>query len=169
LITSYISEGLPWDDNFFKLFISHLAIYKSFAEELQHSLEIYNITAFVAHKDIKPSQDWEEEIKDRLRTCDSLIAILHSDFHNSDWTDQEIGIAIGLNKMVASINLGSMPYGFLERFQALNGNGKVSNQIAQEIYEMLRDNKATQKKYQERLLKNLLNQIVLMQRKKIFY
>ena len=84
-----------WKEGTFKVFISHLAIHRRFAGELQEQLATLGISAFVAHNDIEPTAEWQTEIEKGLATCDSLVALLHSDFHKSNWTDQEIGLSWG--------------------------------------------------------------------------
>jgi hypothetical protein len=38
---------------------------------------------------------------------DILVALMTNEFQNSNWIDQEIGIALGRNKKVISVNLGT--------------------------------------------------------------
>jgi hypothetical protein len=53
---------------------------------------------------------------------DALAAIMTEDFHNSNWTDQEVGFALGRHVPVIPLRLGRTPYGFLARVQALSCN-----------------------------------------------
>lgn len=75
-----VSHPSFWKEGTFKVFISHLAIYRTFAGELQEQLMKLGISAFVAHNDIEPTTEWQIEIEKALATCDSLVALLHSDF-----------------------------------------------------------------------------------------
>src|ERR1700728_902268 len=84
-----------WQKRMFRLFVSHLATYRAFAADLQTALLDLGISCFVAHNDIEPTEDWQTQIQLALATCDSLIALLHPGFHISNWTDQEIGFAMG--------------------------------------------------------------------------
>jgi len=132
-----------WDDGMFRLFISHLAIYKKTAANIQAALQEYGISSFVAHNDIMPTTEWEDQIELALSTCDALIALLHDKFHESNWTDQEIGFAMGRGVSVCSVHLGQTPYGFIGRFQAFNGTGKTVAELAREIFDAFRKNKQT--------------------------
>ena len=38
---------------------------------------------------------------------------------------------------VFSVRLGQVPYGFIGRFQAFNGNGKSQKDLATELFEVL--------------------------------
>jgi hypothetical protein len=53
---------------------------------------------------------------------DALAAIMTEDFHDSNWTDQEVGFALGRHVPVIPLRLGRNPYGFLARIQALSCN-----------------------------------------------
>jgi hypothetical protein len=122
---------------------------KKFASELQQALDHYGITSFVAHKDIKPTAEWQNEIELALSTCDALVALLHPEFHESEWTDQEIGFVMGRAMPVFSVTLGEAPYGFIGKTQAFNGIGKTATALAREIFDALRKNKQTQDKMAE--------------------
>lgn len=138
-----------WKSDHFRLFLSHLAAHKKFSGELQQALEHYGISAFVAHNDINPTAEWQNEIELALSTCDALVALLHPGFHESKWTDQEIGFVMGRAMPVFSVTLGETPYGFIGKTQAFNGTGKTAIALAREIFDALRKNKQTQDKMAE--------------------
>lgn len=75
-----------------------------------------------------------------------MIALLHPDFHKSNWTDQETGFAMGRGVPVYAVKFGQDPYGFIARFQAFNGNNKTAAQIGTEIFEAFLKSKQTQKR-----------------------
>jgi hypothetical protein len=129
-----------------------LATHKVFAAELQTYLLGYGISSFVAHNDIEPTSEWQNEIESALATCDSLVALLHEEFHKSNWTDQEIGFAMGRGVPVCSVRLGQTPYGFIGRFQAFNGHGKSAEYLAKELFESYLKNKQTERKMTEAIV-----------------
>lgn len=135
---SVLSEPLFWGGGKLKVFLSHLSIHKLFASELQTALARLGISAFVAHEDIEPDAEWQDEIEKALRTCDALVALLHPDFNKSTWTDQEVGYALGRGVPVFSVRLGVSPYGLFGRKQAFNGNGKTAQEIARELFDAYR-------------------------------
>ena len=51
-------EPAFWRKGMFRLFISHLAIHREWAGELQEALLPYGISSFVAHNDIEPTTEW---------------------------------------------------------------------------------------------------------------
>lgn len=146
-----------WKENYFRLFISHSSKIKSLAHELKESLESYAISAFVAHDDIEPTKEWLIVIEDALRTCDGLIALINQDFHESKWTDQEVGVCFGLNKIIIPIKLNVDPYGFFGKFQGLKGECLSSDSIAFNIFNLLIKKESTTKKISHALVRMFVN------------
>lgn len=146
-------EPAFWQKDMLRVFVSHLAAHRAFAAELQTALLKYGISCFVAHNDIEPTQEWQTQIEIALATCESLIALLHPTFHASNWTDQEIGFAMGRNVPVFSVRFGQDPYGFIGRFQGFNGNGKTTADLARELFDVYRKNKQSQKRMGEVLVR----------------
>lgn len=149
------SQGIDppfWRKGMFRLFVSHLASHKASAAKLQEAALEFGISCFVAHNDIEPTQEWQTQIETALATCDAVVALLHPDFHKSNWTDQELGFGMGRGIPVFAIRLGQDPYGFIGRFQAFNGNGKNGPAIAKELFDAFRKGKQTQKRMSEVLV-----------------
>ena len=138
-------EPTFWERDRFRLFLSHLAKHRRFANDVQLRLADYGVSAFVAHNDIEPTREWQDEIEAALATCDALLALLHRKFHESTWTDQEIGYAMGRDLLIVSVDLGTVPYGFIGKFQALQGTDK-SDEIADELAKILWKHPKTRKK-----------------------
>jgi len=109
-----------WGVDGFRVFLSHKTNVKKETAILKEELKLYGITSFVAHEDIHPTKEWQNEIENALHTMDSFVALLTSEFHNSNWTDQEVGFAIGRGVPIISVKLGMDPYGFIGKFQALS-------------------------------------------------
>lgn len=103
-------------------FLSYSHKDKRLAGNIKAKLKQYGFDCFLAHEDIAPSVEWQEEILRQLQGCDALIAVLTSAFDNSDWTHQEIGIAFGrgpIMPIMVPVKVTRMPVGFLSRFQAI--------------------------------------------------
>ena len=135
-----------------KVFLSHLAANRQFAGALQQCLLEYGISCFVAHNDIEPTTEWVVEIEMALATCDAAVALLTPNFHKSNWTDQELGFAMGRGLPVFAVHLGQTPYGFIGRFQAFDGQGKTPPTLAKELFDAYRKNKQTQRRMAEVLV-----------------
>lgn len=109
-----------WDKECFRVFLSHKAEVKKETSELKDTLKLFGVSCFVAHEDIHPTKEWQNEIENALHTMDSFVALLTDGFHDSLWTDQEVGFAFGRGIPIISVKLGKDPYGFIGKFQALS-------------------------------------------------
>jgi hypothetical protein len=110
-----------WGHQHVRVFLSHKATVKAEAAQLRKAFLRCGIGAFVAHEDIEPTQEWQKEIERALFSMDALVALLSPDFHDSDWTDQEVGVAIGRGVPLISVRLGRDPYGLMGKGQGLGG------------------------------------------------
>src|SRR6267143_5007770 len=102
-----------------KVFVSHSHAEREVAVSIKEELGRFGCDAFVAHEDIQPTADWPKVILDRLRACDVFLALLSESFSDSDWTDQETGIALALDKVIVPIKMNHDPYGFIANIQAM--------------------------------------------------
>lgn len=128
----------PWPEGTLRAFISHTHHNKTLAGKLQQELQGYGVACFVAHENIEPLQDWDVELRRALDSMHVLIALITRHFHASNWTDQEIGIAIGKDVPVIPVHLGVDPYGFIGRIQALKQDptGVNVGALASEIFRL---------------------------------
>lgn len=110
-----------WGPYHIRVFLSHKATFKAETSRLKQSFARCGIGAFVAHEDIEPTQEWQQEIERALFSMDALVALLTPDFHDSKWTDQEIGVAIGRGMPHVAVRLGLDPYGLMGKNQGLGG------------------------------------------------
>jgi TIR domain len=113
------SEKRIWGDGGFRLFLGHKSEVKKQTAELKENLGLFGISAFVAHADILPTRAWQAEIENALHSMDAFAALMTEDFHDSNWTDQEVGFALARGVPMIAVQLGCDPYGFLGKFQAL--------------------------------------------------
>ena len=111
-----------WEDGCFRLFLSHKTEAKKETAELKKSLRSYGISSFVAHEDIHPTEEWQNEIENALATMDGFVAIMTKEFHESNWTDQEVGYAFARGVPLIALRLGRDPYGFIGKFQGLTAD-----------------------------------------------
>lgn len=135
--SSRILEATFWEPFHLRIFISHLSEFKKTTGQLQAVLRRYGISAFVAHVDIEPTREWMDEIEAGLHSMDALLAILMPGFKESNWTDQEVGVAVGRGVLVIPVIKGLNPYGFISRYQGLDSQGKTVANIANEVFQIL--------------------------------
>jgi hypothetical protein len=104
---------------------------------LKTLLRSYGIDGFVAHDDIEPTREWQDVIESALATCEALLAWLTEDFPGSRWTDQEVGFCVGRSVLVIPVRRGLDPYGFIYKYQGIQGAGKAMQVIASEVRRIL--------------------------------
>lgn len=135
------NSGRPrnWQDPIpFRLFISHVSKDKAKATRLKECFAPFGVSAFVAHEDIKPTLEWQHEIERALATMDAMVAIHTTGFAASNWTQQEVGFALGRAAKIISLKMGEDPTGFISRHQALALGSRRAEVIAQEIVDLLK-------------------------------
>lgn len=117
-------EGLGiWKHGYIRVFVSHKAEYKEEVGALKVGLHKYGIDCFVAHDTIEPLEEWEDQIRKSLFSMEILLTFITDNFSESNWTDQEIGVAIGRGIPIIPLKMQRKdPYGFIGRYQALRGN-----------------------------------------------
>lgn len=147
-----------WKTDHFRLFITHVATQKTVAHQLKEHLEPFYVSCFVAHDDIEPTREWEDEIEEALRSMDALAALLSSDFHASNWTDQEVGFAVGTGRLVLPLRFGSNPYGFIAKYQGYQiAAGVAYSSVAQDILKILARHGRTSATFAKALVSRLEN------------
>lgn len=116
-------DTLPfWTPGELRLFISHRDTHKAEARDLADELKAYGISAFVAHDTIEPMTTWQREIEKGLETMEVMLALITDDFHDSVWTNQEVGYALGKGVPVIPLKLERTdPAGFVGPKQAVKG------------------------------------------------
>lgn len=112
------TEGV-WFPDRIRVFVSHTHAHRQVAGTIAHVLEGYGFSCFVAHDAIEPSREWQDVIELALNTCDVLIAYVTPGFSDSDWTDQEVGWAMGRGLIVIPLRAGADPYGFFGSYQGV--------------------------------------------------
>lgn len=109
------------DNNKLLLFFSYSTRDKTVVGHFKKFLEHYGFVVFVAHDydAIKPAVKWKNEIIDNIRNCDVFIPFITNDFKESNWTDQETGMAKINDKFIIPIEVDKSPYGFIGNIQSL--------------------------------------------------
>lgn len=134
-----------WGTERVRVFLSHKSSVRQNVSRLKQSLARCGIAAFVAHEDIEPTEEWQREIERALFSMDALVALLTEDYHESNWTDQEAGVAIGRGVPLIAVRLGLDPYGLMGRGQGLSGcvwedTDNMAARVFQVLHKRLADN-----------------------------
>lgn len=127
-----------WKENALRLFISHRDEDKAAAQSLADDLEEYGVSAFVAHDAIKPMKEWQKEILKGLATMEVMLVLLTEEFHESVWTNQEVGFALGRGIPIICLKIGPVdPKGFISSHQALKRNPDELGKAASDVMKAL--------------------------------
>jgi hypothetical protein len=129
------------------VFISYSSADKSIAGCLKDLMEKFEMSAFLAHEDITPSRNWEKEIIKNLKKCQVFLPILSSSYIRSDWTAQETGFALALNKLVVPLKIDSdtNPYELIRHLQVLNLDSEDMKSSCAKIMIAINDNPSLKK------------------------
>ncbi|MEM6474610.1 MAG: toll/interleukin-1 receptor domain-containing protein [Pseudomonadota bacterium] len=89
------------------VFISYSETDENFAHELEEALKERGLEAYAYKTNVKPGDRWPDELKARLRSCDTLVAIISSRvIEEKEWIRAEIGAAWVLGKRIFQAKLG---------------------------------------------------------------
>ena len=158
-----------WTPNQIRLFISHRDNHKVAANLLAEQLKEYGISAFVAHDSIEPMKTWRQEILNGLETMEIMLAFITDNFHESTWTNQEIGYALGKNIPIISLKLErSDPEGFINDIQALKSNLDTPTLATKDIYKLISERLGNDKRTQSALISAFIKSDDYNQAKKRF-
>lgn len=127
-----------WRENCLRLFISHRDAHKVAAHSLAEALEPFGVCSFVAHDRIKPMKEWQREILNGLMTMEVMLVLLTDDFHESDWTNQEVGFALGKGIPIIAVKVGNTdPKGFINAKQAMKADLANMAACAADVHSLL--------------------------------
>jgi len=127
-----------WESGYIRLFISHKNKYKKEAALLGEYLNKSGVSCFVAHDTIEPMSKWQKEIWKALMTMEVLLAFITDDFSEGDWTDQELGVALGRGIPIIPLKIQSKPpHGFISETQAVKGGLEDLESTSNQVFETI--------------------------------
>ncbi|MYD94475.1 MAG: TIR domain-containing protein [Chloroflexi bacterium] len=149
-----------WKANLLRIFLSHRDQYKSEARALADALEPYGVSTFVAHDAIKPMKEWQVEILNGLTTMEVMLVLLTEDFHESTWTNQEIGFALAKGTPIVCVKVGAVdPPGFIGSRQALKASLERISDAAPLVYRALIDEIGQESRLKEILIEAFVSSV----------
>ncbi len=104
-----------------KAFISYSSIDKKYGGAVKKALEEIGFEPFLAHNDVKVSEQWQERILEELAACKLFIPLLSKSLKASVWCNQEIGFIARRKKNVLTVPIsldGTKPFGFIAQLQS---------------------------------------------------
>lgn len=147
-----------------RIFFSYSSKDKKTVGSLKDSLEKIGFKVFLAHEDIKPSLEWQNEIVRNLKKCNIFLPFLSKNFGNSKWTDQETGMAIAHGKFIIPLQVDVSPYGFIGKYQSQklykSPEGELDfDKTAEEITKIIINDKKFRSDMKEFVISNLINSL----------
>lgn len=103
-----------------KAFISYSSKDKKQGAAVKAALNEINIESFLAHDDVRVSEEWKKRILAELKECELFVPLLSEAFKASEWCGQEIGVVVERGNDVLIIPLSidrTVPYGFISHVQ----------------------------------------------------
>jgi len=117
-----------------KVFLSHSDKDKKIAAELKSKLSKHGLSVFLAHEDIDGGSDWVSKLYEEIQSSKTFIMLLTKNYHPSEYTDQETGIAINCKKTILPICIdNTRPYGFASSKQAIVCSFPLEDSIIEKI------------------------------------
>ncbi|GAA4660096.1 toll/interleukin-1 receptor domain-containing protein [Arthrobacter cryoconiti] len=119
-----------WKPGYVRLFISHSTQHRAFIGEVANELAVVGIHGFVAHDSMAYSKPWQAQIEQGLRSMQAFVSIVHPEFLDSRWCNQEVGWALGRRTPRFAIRMGVDPAGFIGSDQWPSGHNQSSREVA---------------------------------------
>jgi hypothetical protein len=104
-----------------KIFLSHASEDKVLAGKIKREIESTGEWfVFVAHDNIEAGAEWRDRLISELDSCGVFLCLRTKQFDKKQYTEQECGFALALNKRVLALCVGTDPgnMGFLSAIQA---------------------------------------------------
>jgi len=101
-------------------FISYSYLDRHHARQTKRVLEDVGVAAFLAHEDLKVSEEWKNRIIEELKICHLFIPLLSKNFRRSKWAPQEVGFIVSRPEVrIAPLSIDeTTPFGFIEHLQS---------------------------------------------------
>ncbi len=146
-----------WGTGSTRTFISYVESGKQYADDLQGTLEAFDITCFAAFRSITPTENWIIEIEKALSSMEIFVALLTEGYNASPWANQESGIAFARNIPIFTVMKDEDPGGLLSQFQAIDATQKNGEEIAVALMDVLLSLDMTNSQATEALVESLQN------------
>src|SRR5882762_7882599 len=102
-----------------RAFISYSVAEKQFGGAVKQALENLGAECFLAHEDIRVSEEWKARILQELRETDVFVTVLTQKFKASEWCSQELGFIVSRPEvLIVPLSIDhTNPYGFISHVQ----------------------------------------------------
>ena len=141
-----------------KIFLSHSDIDKKIASELKTKLSKHGLTVFLAHEDIEAGSEWVSKLYEEIQNCKIFIMLLSENYPLSNFTDQEVGIALNCSKTILPICIDkTRPYGFVSSKQGIVCSTPFDDSIIDKIVNISKTTPAPKFSDLDNIISKLIN------------
>lgn len=119
----------------YRAFVSYAVEKKVAGAAVKSVLSGFGYDCFLAHNDLRVSEEWQQRILDELKVADLFVALLSEEFIASKWCSQELGFIVSRPEvLVVPLSLdGTMPYGFVGHLQGSRVNKENLASVLEEV------------------------------------
>lgn len=120
-----------------RAFVSYSVERKHDGGAVKAFLTKFGYECFLAHDDLRVSEEWKQRILQELGEADVFVALLSKEFMESKWCGQELGFIVSRPEvLVIPLSLdGTMPYGFIGHLQGKEvHDGNLATVLEEALY-----------------------------------
>jgi len=121
-----------------RAFVSYSVAEKDFGGATKQALETLGVECFLAHEDIRVSEEWKARIVQELQEANIFVALLSAKFKASEWCSQEVGFIVSRpNVVIIPLSIdGTIAYGFISHIQAqhFRSESEISTIVEHALY-----------------------------------
>jgi hypothetical protein len=101
-----------------RAFVSYSTRDKKIAADVKTALTDLGLTVFVAHDDLRITDEWKAKILEELEVAQVFVPLLSKEFKQSDWAPQELGYAVAKKQLIVPLQVDqTVPFGFISHLQ----------------------------------------------------
>jgi predicted nucleotide-binding protein len=124
-----------------KVFLSHSSKDNEFAKQIKETLKGL-CDVYIASDDRQPGQYLSKKIEDNIRSSSFFIALITKDAFESQWVNQEIGLAKNCKiNIIPIVEQGIRPPGILEGLEYIEFNRNNTEVTIKSLYEYMEKKK----------------------------
>ena len=131
-----------------QVFICHSSKDQECVKKLSTNLEIYYSLNVFSSDELKGGEGYPLQLITAIKKYDMFVVLLSKNFHNAEFTEQEVGIALAQNKPVLPLTIdGTIPFGYIKTTQAVTVDSNFDSlpnmlKISTAIYDLFYINKS---------------------------
>ena len=144
------------------VFINYSKTDESIATKLKEKLDNLDTNCFLDSTDLPAGQNFRIELVKEIKSCSIVLTLLSENYCKSEYANQELGIALGLDKKILPICLDdTLPSAFIDGIQCIcckdTGIDNKIPEIAASLYRILKLERKLDRKSADFYITNLVN------------